>query len=232
VTGIQHAIKNSLNALKGGSYLVLNGVTRDNRERIQEGRDMIEEGIERIGNLSRNMLDYAKEWKLELERVDLNHVVSRACEENQQAAVDQGVALRHEPSDGLPDVLGDSNLIHMAVTDILVNAIDACVWKDYPSDELPEVVAGTFPAPQDGFVAIEVRDNGCGMDDDIRQEIFTPFFSTKLVQGTGLGLALTERFVRVHGGDISVESEPDRGSAFRIHLPIDGPEDRKETVDA
>jgi signal transduction histidine kinase len=69
------------------------------------------------------------------------------------------------------------------------------------------------------------------MDAEIRQNIFTPFFSTKKTRGTGLGLALTARIINVHGGEISVESEPDRGAVFRIHLPIDGPGDSKEVVD-
>jgi signal transduction histidine kinase len=79
---------------------------------------------------------------------------------------------------------------------------------------------------------IEIRDNGCGMNEDIKKHIFTPFFSTKKARGTGLGLAMTARIINVHGGEVSVESEPDRGTTFRIHLPIDGPGERRETSDA
>ena len=231
VTGIQHAIKNMLNALKGGAYLVRNGMVRDNRERIEEGWAMIEEGIERIGGLSRNMLNYAKEWKLELERVDLNDLVAHICELNRQAAAEQGVALRHEVPDGLPAVLCDPKLIHMAATDILVNAIDACTWKDYRGGESAEVMLRSFLTDDGRLFVIEIRDNGCGMDDEIKGNIFIPFFSTKKTLGTGLGLALTDRIINVHGGKITVESEPDRGTAFRIHLPLNGPEDNKGAVD-
>lgn len=231
VTGIQHAIKNMLNALEGGAYLVRNGMSKGNRERIEEGWAMVEEGIQRIANLSRNMLDYAREWKLEPQRVDLNDLVVKIHELNRQTAADRGVALRHELADGLPAVLCDPKLIHMAATDLLVNAIDACTWKDYPSGESPEVVLKTSSSGEDGRFVIEVRDNGCGMSEEIRRNIFTPFFSTKKTRGTGLGLAVTARIIRLHGGKINVDSEPQEGAAFRILLPIDGPADSKEGVD-
>jgi len=230
VTGIQHAIKNQLNSLTGGAYLVRIGMAKDNRQRIEEGWAMVEEGIERIGRLAHNMLHYAKEWKLEPQRADLNELVGKICEENRQAAADQGVALRCDVPDGLPAALCDPKLIRMAVTDIVVNAIDACAYRDYPCDESPEVTLNnSLTLGGDDFV-IEIRDNGCGMSEEIRCNIFTPFFSTKKTLGTGLGLALTARIIKVHGGEITVESEPDRGTVFRIHLPLDGPRDHSEAV--
>ncbi len=231
VTGIQHGIKNMLNSLKGGVYLVRTGAAKENLPQVKEGSAMLEEGIELIATLSRHMLDYAKEWKLEPRRVDLNDLVAKVCELNRQTAADRGVTLAHEIPDGLPVVLCDPKLIHMAVTDILVNAIDACAWKDYASGESPEVVfRNSLTKEGDSFI-IEIRDNGCGMNEDIRRNIFTPFFSTKKTRGTGLGLALTARIINMHGGEVSVESEPDRGAAFRVHLPIDGPRESREVAD-
>lgn len=231
VTGIQHAIKNMLNALKGGSYLVRNGMVKDDHQRIEEGWAMIEEGIDRIGSLSVNMLNFAKEWKLELERIDLNDLLSKIRDLHRPTAAEQGVSTRCETAHDLPAVLCDPERIHMAVTDLLVNAIDACAWKDYRQGEKPEIVLKSSLSEGGDFLLIEVRDNGCGMDDEIRRNIFTPFFSTKNTLGSGLGLALTARIINVHGGEISVESEPDRGAVFRIHLPVNGPSQSRERID-
>ncbi len=231
VTGIQHAIKNMLNALKGGVYVVRSGTAKRDRQLTEEGWAMLEEGIERIRDLSHNMLNYAKDWKPELQRVNLNDLVAKMCELNRQTAANRGVALLCEVADGLPGILCDPKLIDMAATNILVNAIDACAWKDYRTGENPEVVVTNYLAEGGDLFVIEVRDNGCGMNEEIRRNIFTPFFSIKKTQGTGLGLALTTRIINAHDGEISVESEPDRGAVFRIHLPIDGPRDTKEAVD-
>ena len=228
VTGIQHAIKNMLGVLTGGAYLVGIGAAKDNRERIEEGNAMVKEGIEQITAFSRNMLNYAKEWKPELETVNLDDMVARTCEANRQAAANRGVALRYEVSEGLPAVSCDPKLIHMAVTDILVNALDACTSKDYVDGESPETVLKNSLDDDGNFFVIELRDNGCGMTKEVRGRIFRPFFTTKEALGTGLGLALTARIINAHGGKISVESEPNQGATFRIHLPINNPKDDRE----
>ena len=227
-TGIHHAIKNMLNALKGGGYLVRLGVKKDHPEHIEEGRAMIDDGIERITVLSNHLLHYGREWKPELEPTDVGGVVAKVCEQNRQVAAEQGVALSTDLPEGLPIVQCDPSLVHMAATDIVVNAVDACAWKDYGPDETPEVAVRTFVTEDGAGYVIEVRDNGCGMTDEIRENIFTPFFSTKKIAGTGLGLAQTARIIMAHGGEVDVESEPDRGAVFRIHLPVDGP---RETAD-
>ncbi len=111
----------------------------------------------------------------------------------------------------------------MATTDILVNAIDACTSKEYGDGETPEIVMASRLDETGKFSVIEVRDNGCGMTEEVKRNIFTPFFSTKDTMGTGLGLALTARIIRVHGGEILVDSEPGRGTTFRVNIPKDGP---------
>ena len=219
VTGIQHAIKNMLNALTGGAYLIRNAIDKDNPQQVQEGCAMVEEGIERITNLSRNMLNFAREWKPDRQMVDLGDLLANICELNRQTAESHEVILRYQLPATLPPVPCDPKLMHMAITDVVVNAIDACRWKDYPDGQAPEIVLGCSQEENgEGFV-IEVRDNGCGMTEEVRQHIFAPFFSTKEALGTGLGLAVTARIISAHEGKIAVESEPDRGTTFRIHLP-------------
>ena len=115
--------------------------------------------------------------------------------------------------------------------DIVSNALDACVWKNYDESEKPLVSMGAYPTEENEKFVIEIKDNGCGMTEEVKSNIFTPFFSTKSRAGTGLGLSISSRMIGVHGGRIEVESEPDRGSLFKIVLPLSGPGKNKENSD-
>jgi PAS domain S-box-containing protein len=221
VTAIQHAIKNMLNSLSGGSYLARHGMTKNERERTEEGLRMIDEGIARINDLSINMLKYAKEWKLELQTTDLERLVEDISATIGQAARAKGVATRFHAADHLPPVSCDERLMHMAIMDMATNAVDACCLKQYDDSENAEIVFNVFLEINEKFV-IEIIDNGVGMTEKTKADIFTPFFSTKEEWGTGLGLALTSRIINLHGGEIEVESEIGRGSKFRVTLPLGG----------
>jgi PAS domain S-box-containing protein len=223
VTAIQHAIKNMLNALTGGAYLARIGMGKENWVRVGEGCEMIEDGIERIRDLSSRMLKYAKEWELELEETDLMHLLEQVSSVVRQTAREKGIALSSEIAGSPTLAWCDPRLLHMSLLDIVTNALDACIVKDYEQTETPHIVLSVYMTGDDRQIVIEVADNGVGMTDDVRDNIFTPFFSTKAQTGTGLGLALTFRVVQLHRGSIHVESEPDRGTTFRITLPVEGP---------
>jgi PAS domain S-box-containing protein len=232
VTAIQHAIKNMLNTLTGGSYLARSGIAKNDEQRMEDGFAMIDEGKSRIENLSSNMLKYAKEWKLELEVTDLAPIVEDACNAIRQAASAENMTVRHHASDDLPQVSCDSRLVHMALMDIATNALDACSSKPYGDAETAEIVFDVYPEKNGRFVVAEVRDNGIGMTEEIKTGIFTPFFSTKEERGTGLGLSLALRIINLHGGEIDVESEPDKGSLFRIAFPVAGMNTNQGAKDA
>jgi PAS domain S-box-containing protein len=220
VTAIQHAIKNMLNTLTGGSYLARHGILKKDQKRIEEGFTMIDEGISRIRDLSLNMLKYAKEWKLEVQFTSLALIVEDICKSIAQPASAQSTIIRCQVSDDLPPVSCDPGLVHMAVMDIATNALDACSMKNYTDAETPEIVLDVRPEETGRLVVVEVRDNGIGMTEETKASIFTPFFSTKEEAGTGLGLSLASRIIGLHGGEIQVETEPERGTVFRITLPV------------
>jgi PAS domain S-box-containing protein len=231
LTGIQHSIKNMLNALQGGSYLVRTGFAKNDRPMLEDGWRMVQEGIASMTAMSSKMLSYVRDWKPEFKEVDLGDVVTRIHRVVRQTAEDQGVSLRLELPGPLPLVHGDPELMHSAVMDVVSNALAACHWKQYEDEEPPEVVIRVEPAADGEKVGLEVRDNGCGMTEQVKARIFAPFFSTKDATGTGLGLALVSRIVSVHGGSISAESEPGRGSVFKILVPVHRPDKNREDRD-
>ena len=219
-TGIQHSMKNMLNACKGGAYMVRTGLKKDNRTMLVDGWDMVQEGINRMSDMATDMLKYVKEWVPHSERVDLTKSLNEISHIVKQSASDKGITFTFNSKDQLPLVMCDAIMIHSAVMDVVSNAIDACYCKDYTEGETPSVAMKAFPSQDGQNLIIEIIDNGCGMTEEVKANIFTPFFSTKSKAGTGLGLSLTSRAVTVHGGTIKVESEPDKGSIFRFVLPV------------
>jgi PAS domain S-box-containing protein len=148
-------------------------------------------------------------------------------------ALPPNVVVECEADTDLPAVRADPSQLHQVLMNLLTNAkhamkerggrllcrVDACTPT---RDDVPE-----FPAVAGNpCVSIIVQDEGHGMSEDVRERIFEPFFSTKgLGEGTGMGLAVVRGIVEDHGGAISVESEPGRGTTFRVYLPVAGQEE-------
>jgi len=120
----------------------------------------------------------------------------------------------------IPRLTFDSEGIHRAVLNIVTNALDAC---DQREDGL--VTVRTEQLPQAGTVQVSVEDNGTGIDADNLKQIFNPFFSSKGARGTGLGLAVSQKILKEHGGQIHVESHPGEGSHFTLEIPAMPAED-------
>ena len=231
ITGIQHSVKNLLNVLKGGSYMVKTGLAKDDRELLNEGWQMVQEGIQHMTELSSSMLQFAREQKLDMAEINLSDLVRTIHKLSDARFQEEGVKLQLELSDSVAAVNCDRELIHSVVMDLLSNALDACSWKEYSEGEIPTVTLTVHPAPTDGYVSIDVSDNGEGIAEEVRKKIFTPFFSTKKKKGTGMGLAVASRVVASHGGKIMVESVPGQGAVFRVMLPIGGPGQGEESYD-
>jgi signal transduction histidine kinase len=197
---------------------------------LEEGWEIVQEGISRMTDMSMNMLKYVKEFKPRFDHVDLEPTLSDIYRVIKQTAKDKGVEFELNISPDLSKTVCDPKMIHSAVMDIVSNALDACLWKDYEDNETPRVIIGAYTSDEKQESIIEVKDNGCGMTDDVKRNIFNPFFTTKSKAGTGLGLAITSRMIGVHGGKIDVESEPEKGTVFSIVLPIDATQKKQGEI--
>jgi len=228
ITGIQHSIKNLLNVLKGGTYMVKTGMAKNDETLLKEGWDMVEEGIAHMTEMCSHMLRYARERRLKTDPTDLAMLARKIHTLSDARFQDKGIRLKLDLEDELPEVECDPELIHSVIMDLLSNALDACTWKEYQAGEEPQVVLGVRHASYNGYVQIDVQDNGEGIPEEIRGKMFTPFFSTKKRKGTGMGLAMVARAVNSHSGKITVDSEPGKGSVFRILLPVMGPRATQE----
>lgn len=217
VAGLAHCIKNILNGLKGGSYLLDTGLKTNRPSLVEEGWQSVQKAIARIGNLSLDMLNYCRDRTPELKATDPGELARSVVDLVSQMAQLEGVGIEVEVEPGPPVEL-DPDAMHRALLNLLSNAVDACLERDYPDGVKPLVRLVVRRDPD--WLELAVEDNGAGMSDEVRKNLFRQFYSTKESRGTGLGLAVTRKIVGEHHGHIEVESTPGQGSAFRVFLPV------------
>jgi two-component system NtrC family sensor kinase len=216
VAELAHCIKNILNGLKGGSYLINIGLTRKENGMVDEGWKTVQKGISRISRLSLDMLNYSHDRKPDLHATDPFLLAKETTDMVFQAAKMEGIEISLNGQEG-PAVLLDPIQIGRALLNLIDNAIDACREKMYLENEKPQVEV-TVDRPG-GEIRFTVRDNGMGMDPEVKNQLFKRFYSTKESGGTGLGLPVTQKIVTEHKGTLKWESIPGKGSAFSLLLP-------------
>ena len=217
VAELSHTIKNIANSLKGSIFVLGKGVELDEKEYILEGWRMVESNVEKIKNLSLDLLHYGKYAKAQLSRCEPNRPAEEVLQLMAAKARDDGVRLEAELSPGLAPVMMDPDGIQRCLMNLVGNAIDAC--RDNAAGGRDKQVALRTVALKMGGVDYQVVDNGCGMDDDVQQRLFQSFFSTKGTEGTGIGLMMTKRIVDQHQGTVEVKSRAGEGTTMTIRLP-------------
>ncbi len=214
IAALSHHIKNILQGLRSGSDILKMGLKDKNDKLIQQGWRIAEKNQAKIYDLVMDMLNYSKERVPTVEPTDVNQIVKDIGEFLQPRAVELKVKLEINLTENLPIVQADPDGIHRALLNIVGNALDAV--EDRPE---PQVTVATR-LDDAGWVRIVVLDNGPGIAADQINDIFQPFISTKGSRGTGLGLPVSRKILREHGGDIVVQSQVNVGSKFVLKLPI------------
>ncbi|MDB5351340.1 MAG: signal transduction histidine kinase [Planctomycetota bacterium] len=213
IATLSHHIKNILQGIRGGSYLIDMGLNEKDSAIVRRGWTIVEKNQAKIYNLVMDMLSFSKEREPALEPTDLNAVIAEVVELMQSRAKELGVSLSWQPAD-LPELNLDPDGIHRAILNIVTNAIDA-------SEEATGagVTVATAWDDEAATARITISDNGVGIPEENLATIFQVFASTKGARGTGLGLPVSQKIVREHGGEISVTSKIGQGATFVINLP-------------
>lgn len=224
IATLSHHIKNILQGIRGGSYLIEMGLTDHDERVVRKGWDIVERNQKKISALVMDMLTFSKEREPEVGPASLNEVVRDVVDLMQSRADELKVSLAWQPAANLPELIFDSEGIHRAVLNVVTNAIDAC-----EGTENSTVVVSISLNPVTGQASVIVEDNGPGIPAEDRQDIFSLFMSRKGSRGTGLGLPVSKKILKEHGGDILLDSEIGRGSRFILQLPAVYPDAVKET---
>ncbi len=217
--GIAHEINNPLAGVKGGIRRILQAP--EDEKQVDRYRPLINTSLDHIEKVVENLLWFAREREDVVEPIDLGEVIEKAFLLVAHRLKDNGIRVRHNRPPNLPLVPGNPQHLQQVMMNLLLNAADAM-----PDGGDLTIETGC----RDSDCLIRVTDTGRGIDPKDLGRVFDPFFTTKRAgEGTGLGLSVSYRIVKTHGGDMSVKSSPGEGTTFTVTLPAssDGTDNRK-----
>jgi PAS domain S-box-containing protein len=210
-TSLSHEIRNPLSAVKMNLQLLKNHpkLLGNDRRRI----DISVREVMRLERILTQLLDFAKPLHMELGLVDVNHLVISCGELLEMKIKEEKIEIVADLDPALPRLRADGERLSQAMINMMLNAIEASPVESQLRLRTRLLQNGGIPQ-----ALITVEDEGGGISENDRKEIFRPFFTTKS-KGTGLGLANIKRIVEAHGGRVEVSNLPSRGAAFTIILP-------------
>ena len=209
-SSLAHELNNPLQAIESGLGLVmtqLNGTAPE----VRADLTIIQQELERIQTIFRQMLDFYRPVSYEHLPLDVNAICEGVRILMRKRLQDAGITLRLQLADHLPTPIGDSNQIKQVLLNLILNAIEAARGED------ARIQLTT--AAQGQTMIITLADNGSGIPPEHLPRLFEPLFTTKL-RGLGLGLAISREIIERYGGSISVESVLGAGTTFTIKLPV------------
>ena len=212
---LSHGIKNILEGLQGGAYVVNEALRDGDLELANKGWRIVDRNISDISDAVQNILYSAKNRPLNYEKVSPFRLAADAVELYKEKAAALGVDLILEARSDMPEASLDAASIRRMLNNLIWNALEACRKDKQKSSHRVRVSAVNC---DEAHFKFEVEDNGTGMKESVRRNIFEEFYSTKGGGGTGLGLAVVEKVVNKHGGRIDVASEEGSGSTFTVVL--------------
>ena len=212
--GIAHELNNPLTSVMGFAELVLEETPKESTTR--NDLEMVVRESVRARDVVRRLLDFARQSESTRSSSSLNEVVEDVVALSRHLIHTSGVSLSLHLDDNLPWVTMDPNQIKQVLLNLVHNALQAM-----PDGGKMDISTTSIARDERNGALISVRDTGVGITQMNQSRIFEPFFTTKGDQGgTGLGLSVTYGIVTDHGGQIDVESQPGRGSTFRVWLPL------------
>jgi two-component system nitrogen regulation sensor histidine kinase NtrY len=214
---VAHEVKNPLTPIQLSTEHLLRVVDDDSvdfKEVLTKCTDTILQQVRTLRQISMEFSTFANPAPIELEPTDFGLLVRETVEPYRQAPP-SGVTVDLTVDATIPKVLVDKRLIQRTLVNLIENAFHALNGEGRVS-----VVARPVESQEKHWVEVAVSDSGEGIDPDLHERIFEPYFSTR-AGGTGLGLAIARKTVEEHGGTITLESEPGQGTLVRVRLPLE-----------
>ncbi len=206
---ILHDIRNPISVLRSLAELILLAI--DDRERVQRNARKIIAESDRLNQLASELLDYSRgDIRLNPAIVRLGEFFDRLRETVQERFQARGIGIRLDIEFPGPAILDENRLFR-----VFLNLADNA-WKAMPKGGELRIRVWK----DGGTLRAEVSDTGVGMTPEVQEKIFTPFFSSSEMGGTGLGMAIVKSIIEAHHGTVTFSSELNKGTTFRLCLPL------------
>ena len=223
VASISHSVKNMLQGLRSGAGAIDLALGRGDLELAREGWPILARNLDRVYALTFNMLAWSRSNTVELSLVQFEPIVQDAVELVNGACIRNKVSLNVSIVSDMPPVPIDSTAILQVLLNVLNNAIEASPSKTGVV-ELKVCIDDSCEN-----LLISITDNGCGFEQESKDELFRAFHSTKGQRGTGLGLAVARKVILEHNGTIELVEVPEGGAQCLISLPLNRDDDPGDT---
>jgi len=208
--GLAHELRNPLGTIKVSSEMLLKNIPKDNAL-AAELAGFISTEVDRTNSLVTRFLEFARPLELRLSTAEVGEVIDRAIAQLERNTPPYDLTVYRNYSPDVRPFAFDTELMERVIYNLLLNAAQATP---------PGGAVTVKTRPVDASVEISVIDRGAGIAPQDIESIFNPFFTTKK-EGLGLGLAIVSKIVDLHGGKMAVESDPGKGSVFRVFLPTE-----------
>jgi signal transduction histidine kinase len=213
--GLAHEIRNPLGIIKGSAEILVQKLGAGD-ELARELSGYIYTEVNRVSALVSRFLDFARPSQLDLTAADLTRVLERCLKLVADSGACSHARVQREFAQGLPKVMLDQDLTDQVFTNLLMNACEA---MGEPGGDLWVRLRAADEKNRDAGVVVEIEDSGPGVAQEMKEQIFNPFVTTKK-SGVGLGLAIVSKIVDAHGGTVKLISEPGHGACFRVTFPV------------
>jgi signal transduction histidine kinase len=210
---LSHGIKNILEGLQGGAYVVDAAFKEGDMELARKGWSIVNRNIFEITDVVQNILYSSKNRPLKYEIASPGQLVKDSFALFKEKAAGLRIRLREQINPHLPEIKVDTASVRQMLDNLIWNGLQACLNDKQKKNHFVSIKTDFY---DDDHFYFEVADNGVGMDQATQRNMFEEFFSTKGSGGTGLGLAVVEKVVNKHGGRIEVDSTPGKGSRFTM----------------
>lgn len=218
--GVAHEINNPIQGIL--NYATLIEKHADSSERLRKASSRIVQESQRIATITKNLLSYSKDRRMELTHAKVEQIISDALSLISTKIRNSDILLNLDISPDLPDVYWQSQSIQQVILNLVDNSAQALAMKDNREEEKKiTLIANLAEIEDQEYIRIIVQDNGLGMSQETIERAFEPFFTTKPSDmGTGLGLSIVNDIVSMHGGTLRIQSKEGQFTRVEIEIPV------------